>query len=263
MILMHKNLDKSNALLFSLKILFHRPVLFLPKLIVALLYGLGVLWSISLVQKIIPLLSLNSSQVISNANALFGDALLVLALSAVAFFLDILFSGLYPALVEQAVQGGISFSKAFAAVRKKLHLILYSGIVAWVVVGVVSLLLSAVLLFFNLSEISWVISFAVAFSFIFFFYFLFPTVVFKDDSVKSSFRDTIKESLKNSRIVFVYSLIPFGVSVVKFVVAFFSADPGALLFYWALVIITAFVYSVHAVLNQVLFSRLYLRAKKN
>lgn len=256
---MHKNLDNNGVLLFSLKVLFHNPILFLPKLIVAILYGFGVLLSVSLAQKVLPLFSSKSVLQGDGFSALASDVLLLLVISIIAFFLDILFSGFYPVIVEQAMHGKVSLSKAFGVVRKKLFLILYSGVLAWVIVGVVSLIISGVLLFFNLSIISWIVSFAIAFGFIFFFYFLFPTVIFKDDTVNSSFRDTVRESFSSSKTVFVYSLIPFAVSIIKFVVAFFSSDSGAMLFYWILVFLTAFIYSIHAIITQTLFARLFMR----
>ncbi|MCX6803627.1 MAG: hypothetical protein NTY48_03580 [Candidatus Diapherotrites archaeon] len=254
------------TLIVSIDVLLKHPSLIFPKLLVALLYGFGVLKSITLAKQVLPVLSSfysHSSAVLPDFSGLFSDVLLLLIVSAVAFFLDIIFSGVYPRLVETALEGRVSFSKAFSLVRKKLKLILFVGILAWLIVGALSAVLSVVLLFFNLNEVSWLFSFAVAFSFIFFFYFLFPTVVFKDDNVKSSFLDTLKESFSNGRMVFLFSLIPFSVSIVKFVVAFFADKPDMLFVYWVLVVITSVVYSVHAIANQVLFERIYLKHKKH
>ena len=260
---MLKNLDILNALSLSIKILFRNPLLLLPKLIVAILYGFGLLFSMSLAKKILPLLSFSLSSFSGiNFSNIFFDAVLLVLISGVAFFLDIIFSGLYPVLVEQATVGKVSFEVAFSSIKKKLKLILFSGIFAWVIVGIVSAVLSFILLLLKLSAISWVISFGIAFAFIFIFYFLFPTVIFKDDTVNSSFRDTVKESFSNIKIVLLFSLIPFVVSVVKFVVAFYAVDSSSLIFYWVLVFVTAFVYSIHAIINQILFSRLYLHNVK-
>ncbi|MEI7960983.1 MAG: hypothetical protein WCI04_01485 [archaeon] len=235
----------------------------MPKFVVAILYGFSVFWAIAAAAKIFPILSNPSLISTIDFSSLIGTAVLVIIVSAVAFFLDIIFSGFYPVLVESALNGKkVSFKLAFLAVKKKLWLILYSGMLAWIIVGVASLLLSGVLIFFNLNEISWVISFAVAFSFIFFFYFLFPTIVYNDDSVKSSFRDAVCESFGHGKIVVLYSLIPFTVSVVKFVVAFFASNNSDILIYWVLVFLTAGIYSIHAVLTQILFERFYLKKKK-
>ena len=200
-----RGLEKSSPLSISLKVLLKNPILFFPKLIVAILYGFGVLWALLMGAKLLPILSEPSLISTVDISSLIVTAVLVLVISGAAFFIDIIFSGLYPILVGQALSGKkVSFGSAFGIVKKKLWLILYSGVIAWLIVGAASLLLSGVLLFFNLNALSWIISFAVAFGFIFFFYFLFPTIVFKEDSVKSSFRDTVWESFGHGKTVILY-----------------------------------------------------------
>lgn len=260
---MPKNLDTFQTVAFSLRILFKNPFLFAPKLIVAFLYGICTLWAVSLLQRLNLLVAGSPAGAVGFSSVLFSDAGLLLVVSAAAFLLDILFSGLYPVLVEQSIYGKVSFRKAFSSVKKKFWLVFSSGIVAWVAVGAVSLIISGIFWLFGLSYIFWVASCVIGFGFIFFLYFLFPTAVFKDDTVDRSFSDTVKESISNSKLVFVFSLIPFIVSVAKLALAFFSSSEAYLFLFWLLVLLTGVVYSVHVVATQVLYSKIYLHSKKS
>jgi len=260
---MSKLLAAYNALVFSAKLSCRHPFLFIPKLIVALLYGYELMFSVGLIQKVYLLISSGAGLVgYSNFSPILSDAVLLLLITLATFFLDIIFSGIYPSMVEQAIKGKICFSKSIAPVRKKIWKIILAGILSAVFVGVASLIFSLALVSFNFDEFSWVVSLAVGFAFIFLLYFLFPTVVFGDKGVKDSFKLTLKESFSNKRVVFLYSIIPFFVSVVKFVIAFYIAVPGFLLLFWVLVLVTGFIYTLHAVSNQVLYSVIYLNKSK-
>ncbi len=251
--------QKSSVLFFSLSILKKNPLLFLPKVFVAILYGFATLWAANLAQELLSIIQ-NQNKVLSFAQSqdILSSAALLLLLTLITFFVDLFFSGLYPILVDQAFKGRVSWFKAFFVLKKKLWLIFSSGVVAWIIVGVFSALASAVLFFLNMNEFSWILSFAIGFIFIFFFYFLFPTVIFKESKLTHSIKDTLFESFANKRIVFLYSLIPFSVSVVKFILAFFSSTIEVLWVFWGLVIITGVIYSFHAVASQLLYERFYL-----
>ncbi len=257
---MNKLLAAYNALVFSFKLSLKHPVLFVPKLIVALLYGYGLLASVSIIQEMFLIMSSPASGVvIGEASSLLASAVFVLLVTLCTFFFDIVFSGIYPSLVEQAVNGRIDFKKALVPVKKKIWKIISAGILSAVFVGIASSILSFVLISLHFDEFSWIVSLAVGFAFIFLLYFLFPTVVFGEKGVKDSFKLTLFESFSNKRIVFLYSIIPFSVSVLKFVIAFFISVPGFLVLFWVLVLLTGFIYTLHAVSNQVIYSTIYLR----
>jgi hypothetical protein len=253
---MHKNSDKFKILAESLKILKSHPLLFAPKLIIALLYGVTTLLSVSVLNTILEIVGSSVTQLdYSSAQQLLFSALVLIVLTCFTYFLDIFFSGLYPVLVEQARSGRVSFIRAFGDVRSKLFVLFSSGIVIWVLMFIISFAEAMVIQFFSFSQWAFIASFIVGFVFIFFFYFLYPIIAFKKFGVISSINSTIASSLSNKKRVFVYSLIPFVVSIIKFTLAFFSGNPYFLVVFWVLTIITGLVYTVHVVINQLLYSQ--------
>ncbi len=255
---MNKLLDTYNALVFSFKLSLKHPFIFIPKLVIAVLYGYGLIVSVGLIQQMFVLMSDPSKAALVDLSSLLGSAVVLLLLTLGTFFFDIIFSGIYPTLVEQAISGKINFAKAILPVKKKIGKIIFAGILSAALVGIASGILSFILISLNFDEFSWIVSLAVGFAFIFLLYFLFPTIIFGKKGVKESFKLTLFESFSNKRIVVLYSVIPFSVSVIKFVIAFFISVPGFLILFWILVVVTGFIYTLHAVSNQVIYSNIYL-----
>ncbi len=250
----HKFLDKFSTLREAIVLLIKHPVLFLPKLLIAIIYGYSTLISISLVQQMVILYTTAQGQVdISILQDFFMSAIFLLVLTVISFFVDLIFSGFYPILVNHALKGKINFSKAFGEFKPRIIPLLISGILIWLLITLVSVIEAIILLNFNFSELSLVMSFIVSFLFIFLFYFLYPIITFKHKGIWANFLENFKESLSNKKTVFFYSLIPFSVSIIKFVIAFFSSDSAVLVIFWILTILTAIVYSIHVVVNQLLF----------
>ncbi|MFA6064731.1 MAG: hypothetical protein WCW44_06015 [archaeon] len=250
----HKFLDIFSTVKEAIFLLIKHPVLFLPKLLIAIIYGISTLISISLVQQMVIIYTTATGQVdFSILQDFFLSAIFLLILTIVSFFVDLLFSGFYPILVNHALKGRISFSKSFAEFKPRIIPLLLSGIVLWLLITIVSVIEAIILLNFNFSELSLAISFIVTFLFIFLFYFLYPIIVFKQKGILANFLDNFQASLSNKKTVFVYSLIPFSVSIIKFAIAFFTSDSAVLIIFWILVVLTAIVYTVHVVVNQLLF----------
>jgi hypothetical protein len=113
------------------------------------------------------------------------------------------------------------------------------------------------LIYFDLSEVGIVFSFLITFLFAFLFYFLYPKIVFENNGVKENFRSSILDSIKNKKLVFLLSIIPLFVSILKFVLAYFSNELVFLISFWVLVIATGFVYSLHVVVNQIAYEKLF------
>ncbi|MFA5125551.1 MAG: hypothetical protein WC462_00930 [archaeon] len=257
---MHKNLDKFSILMKAIFLLKKHPVLFLPKLILAFLYGFGILLSTQLLHKMISFTSILPEEIVlDDLRNFFLLALFLLVLTVFSYFVDLFFSGLYPLLVNQAVKGKISFSKAFFELKPKLVKLFISGVIVFLFISIFSFVEALVLFFLNFSDFGTIVSFIVTFIFIFLLYFLFPIISSKKLGVVSSFRKTIFSSFKNKHIVFLFSLIPFSVSIIKFVLAFFADNTGLLVLFWVLVFLTGIVYTIHAVVNQLLYLNLNKR----
>jgi len=249
-----KILDTFSTIKASIFLLIKNPKLFLPKLIVAVLYGVGILLSVNLVNRAVGFTQIPREQLVfDELQSFLVSALLLFVLTVLTYFVDLFFSGLYPFLVEQSKNGKVSFFKAFVQTKPKLYALFVSGILVWLLLMLVSFIEAGIILFFNLSWEGAVISFVITFAFIFLFYFLFPIIVFKKENLGEIFKKTFISSFSNKKTVFIYSLISFSVSIIKYSVAFYSSSPQMLVLFWGLVLLTAIVYSIHAVVNQLLY----------
>jgi len=250
------NSCKKQVIIESVFLLLKNPILFVPKLFVAFLYGWGMLFSASLLKQMYYLYSAQSQVVLSEINSFFISAFLLFALTIFTFFVDLFFSGIYPPAVLSAQKEKIDFKNIIFSAKKRILLLFVSGIILWLLITVVSMASSVVIVFFGLNSYSVYLSFGISFAFIFIFYFIFPEVIFGTGRVKGVFTDSVKKSFQNKKKVFVYSLIPFSVSVLKFFVAFSAESFEGMVIFWALVLVTGLVYSIHAVANQILYSSL-------
>ena len=246
----------------SIKLLLKNPSLFVPKLLIAILYGVGTIVAVDLVKQLRSFQSLSSEQILAlDFNSFFTFAILLITFACLTFFIDLFFSGFYPILISLAEKKKLSFKKAFNLFKPKIGSVLFSGVVLWILVTIFSLIEVLVVLNFNLSDFGIILSFILAFLFIFAFYFLYPKIVFEDSKLSKNFVDSLFVSLKNKRLVFLLSLIPFSVSIIKFILAYFSDSLFSMILFWLLIILTGLVYSVHAVVNQLAYDKL-LNSKK-
>ena len=248
---------KNFVVLESIKLLFAHPVLFLPKLLLAVLYGFGTLLSVDLAKELIRLYAVSFDQVaFSNISSLLFGVIVLLFLTLVSFFLDLFFSGWYPVLVEHARKGRISVLAAFSEVKPKLFAIFASGLIVLALIFVVSVIEAGIILTFNANDFGILLSFVVSFVFIFLFYFLYPIIVRKNLGLAGYFRENFSSTFSNKKKVFIYSFIPFSVSIIKFGVAFFADSAQVMVLFWVLVLLTAFVYTIHSVASQLLYLKI-------
>ena len=246
----------------SIKLLLANPILFVPKLIIAILYGAGILLAVDLFKQLVYFQSFTSEQIINfDLSYFFAAATLLFSLAILTYFIDLFFSGFYPVLVSLAEKKKLSFKEGFILFKPKIGSTLISGVVLWVIITIFSILEAVIIFYFNLSSVGFILSFIMTFIFVFIFYFLYPKVVFENTNLSKTFVDSLYVSLNNKKLVFVLSLIPFCVSIIKFVLAYFANSAFYLNIFWILVILTGVVYSIHAVVNQLAFDKL-LNSKK-
>ncbi|VVB76537.1 Uncharacterised protein [uncultured archaeon] len=252
---MHKNLDILKLLKETFGLLHKQPVLFLPKLLIAVLYGFITLYGVSLARDFFPLASDPANISISAAQGILVSAGILLISAVFVYFLDLFFSGLYPVLTEQAKRGKVSFRKAFLESKGTIRVLFTAGVIVTVLLMIVSFIESLFSSSFKLDAYSVVLYFVIAFMFIFLFYFLYPVIVFKKKSVLFSFKYSLSGAFSNKRSVFLFSIIPFFASIIKFWLAIFSNSVEMLVIFWILTILTGIIYSIHAVSNQLLYSK--------
>jgi hypothetical protein len=242
----------------AVHLLIKNPVLFIPKLLIAFFYGVGTLFAMGLARELYSFTSFTTEQMLSfDFSAFFSLALLLMGFTIFTFFLDLFLSGLYPIWVKLALKKKLSFSKGFELFKPKIIPVFFAGVLLWFLITVVSMIESFLLIYFDLSEVGIVFSFLITFLFAFLFYFLYPKIVFENNGVKENFRSSILDSIKNKKLVFLLSIIPLFVSILKFVLAYFSNELVFLISFWVLVIATGFVYSLHVVVNQIAYEKLF------
>jgi len=244
-------------ILDSIKLLLKNPILILPKLLIAILYGFGTLIAVDLSKQLFSFQAFTSEQFLTfDFTNLFISCFFLLGLTISAFFIDLFFSGFYPILVSLALKKKLAFKEAFNLFKPKLVQIFLAGMIIWVLLTIISITEAAIIIFFNLSDIGLILSLIITFVFAFIFYFIYPKLVFENLPVQNVFTDSFAVSLKNKKLVFVLSLIPFSVSIIKFVLAYFSDSTLFLVLFWGLVFITGLVYSIHAVVNQLAYIKI-------
>lgn len=237
--------------------------MFLPKLLISFFYGVGTLLAASLAKELFFFATLPTEElVLFDFNSFFGLSLILLSFTLFSFFLDLFFNGLYPIMVSLLIKNNFSFKKSFELVKPKLLPIFLGGLILTFLLFLVSVIESVILFFINFSELTFVISFLFAFGFGFLFYFIYPKLVFEKEPIFKKFFSSVSSSIKNKELVFLLSLVPFSVSVLKFLLAFFAEDFLFLLVFWGLVLLTGVIYSIHAVMNQISYERLLKQNKE-
>lgn len=242
----------------SLKLLLKKPVLLLPKLVIAVLYGFGTILAVALSKQLFNFQSFTSEQILAyDFSSMLYWVGILFVLAFFTFFIDLIFSGFYPVMVSLFEKNKFSAKSALELFKPKFFPILLSGIIIWVLITGASIIEAIAILYFNLSSTGFMVSFAITFAFIFIFYFLYPKIVFERQGVAKSFAQSFSASMENKRMVFLFSLIPFSVSVIKFALAYFL-DSSFVFFlvFWLLVVLTGIIYSLHAVVNQLAYERI-------
>jgi len=249
-----EKISKKDAFWGALNLLGAQPKLFVPKIIIAILYGVMTLISAYLVAEAI-LIQANPAilQSADYVSYLMIFTLAFLVFSIFIYFLDVFFSGLYPILVKDAKKGKVSFLSAFSQLKGKYVKLFISGIVIFVLLAITSIIDSVFLIAFGFGVESVLVSFVLAFVLIFLLYFLFPIVAFEQKSVHGTIRETFYSAFRNKSVVLIFSVVPFSITAIKFAIAYFSTSVEMFLVFWILVLLTGIIYSIHAVVNQILY----------
>ena len=238
----------------SFILLGKQPKLFLPKIIVAFLYGLIMIITASFVLALFP--ALNAKDYAALATLFFYDLLLLVFLFVV-LCIDVFTNAMYPQMVKDFFDNkGISFSRAFSSVKGKFVKIFLSAILLEFLLAIPFSLISVVLILsknFVLLTV-FVIIFLVLYLIIAsLFYFVYPLLVLESVFFFKNFSASFSMTKKKLPKVFLASLLPFAISLVNFALAFVSQRWEFLLVFLLMRLLIAIMQTYNMVLNPSIF----------
>jgi hypothetical protein len=241
----------------ALRLVTKYPQLFVPKLVVAIAYGVLLLMTADVIYKIADASSLFLIPDASVAASLFSTTLVLFFLTLGAFVLDVWVSAWYPALVAQyRANETLSFRKAMALAGNRfwtvLPLFLGMELVISVIFGLVTSL-GFVFLPYPYSVLVIVLVLAGLFVFSVVVYPLLPVGVLENKSASGSISRSLTLSRLNWKSFSIAALLPFAISLANLAVAFFSDQLQFWLLFWAVRLLLVLVVTYNAVVNPAVY----------
>lgn len=245
----------------SLQLLIKEPKLFLPKILIAALYGISMLWTAQLYLDTIALqASAATPSILPHLTELFSSLVLAFVYFILVMIVDILVNAMYPTMVADYRKGtSINFTDSFKSALKKGKVV----IPAVLITTALFILLTLPLNFLSnlaqsagnqeLAFIYWTANILIIFTLTVLFYLLYPVSVLEAGGIIKTIKRTFSLSRKNARDITKASLIPFGISLLNFALAFLASNPAALLAFIILRFLVAVMYTYHMVLNPAIY----------
>lgn len=241
----------------AFSILLQNPKLFLPKLLIAAMFGIGMLLTADLYLRVAALGAVPPSAAVQ---AELMAALPVLLALLVYFLLteliDVLINAMYPSMVsDHYAKRPISFTAALKASAKKFFVVVPAVLATIAIFFIIAMPFSFLAALATRSGDAWLNAFAwlgmlvVVFITAVSFYMLYPVSVLERRNFIGAIKQTFSISRKNLGDVSKASLIPFGVSLLNFALAFLASNPVFLLAFILLRVLVAVFYTYHMVLN--------------
>ncbi|MDD5162935.1 MAG: hypothetical protein PHD95_01880 [Candidatus ainarchaeum sp.] len=247
-------------LLESLVLLKSQPKLFLPKIIVAFLFGAALLLTAQLFLKgpLTQALSPNYNFCSElDCVTFIAETLLLLVFISIIIIIDIFTNAMYPAMVRDFFnKKKISFRSAFGSLKGKKIKIFLSIILIELLLWLPFVLLAEVLIFTNNKLFLYL--FIVVFLVIYLalatiFYFAYPVLVIGENFFLKMFSEAFRMSHGKGSKIIVFSFLPFFISILSFLLAFLARDPGFLLLFILVRFLMALLQTYHMVLNPSIF----------
>jgi hypothetical protein len=228
------------------------PKLFLPKLILAGLFGIGMVATAQLT-----IATLAATQ---GYPYLLLPAVTLLGYSLGLLILDSLVNAMYPVLVKQyAEKRPLSFQHAWEHAIHKAKTIVPATMGVLVLFSLIVLpfeflFLNAIQNGVNATAIfPGIALLLVLFVFAMLFYWFYPVVSLEQKNSAQSIIRTIQLSRNHAKTIAIASFFPFLVSLINLALAFFIDIWGVLAVFILLRFVTAVVYTYHMVLNPTLY----------
>ena len=251
----------AKVLVDSFRLLKKEPKLFLPKLLIAFLYGLGMLFTAALFKELLPALNPYSSSISPLLlNAVLLQSVLLLAFLFLVMILDVLFNAAYSAMLEDFFKKrSPSILNAFKTALSKFFVIVPAAILSLLVFLLLSLpfvfLASLALLennfnlFFLTAFIVLVLNLLVTIAF----YSLYPVSIFERRNFFGVLKSSAFISKRKFSEVFQLSLFSLFISAFGILFAFLAQRIEFLLLFVAFRLLTAILATYQIVLNPVFY----------
>lgn len=236
----------------SFNLLKKEPKLFLPKLIIAIFYGILIIFQAQLLVNFTTIFSNELTiETLPLVSELLFFSIILLFFSFLVYILDTLITSTYPALVKQFPKK-ISFKKAILESKNTyLKAIISAIFLLFITTTITFLITTALVLIMSINPNTQLfISLLISFLIIFLFYLLFPVLMIEKKGVIYSIKKAIKISLENKKNIFALSLMPLSITIAKLILAIFITHPLALILFILLVILTAALHTYSTVATQ-------------
>ncbi len=236
----------------SFKLLLKEPKLFLPKTIIAILYGIAIYFQAQILLELTTILASNNPvDYIPRLNELLIIMLILLGYNILIYIADIFATSLYPTMIKQLETGKVSLREAIKNSKKHFFTMFVSSTIPLILLTIITIPFSFIILINQ--EMSLILNifsvFVIGYIFVMLFYFLYPVVILGKKNSLNSIKQTIQLSLLHKKKVFLLSSVPFFVTILKTITAFLAEDPAFLFIFIVLVLLTGIVYTYHMVIN--------------
>ncbi len=247
---------KEESLFLILKksffLLKKEPKLFIPKIIIAILYGLAIIFEGQILLKLIELYPISVSTInIAKLSETFTLALILFIFSIFIYLIDTITTAIYPSLVSQ-FPSKISFKKAYFDSKKRFKpAVISSIIVLLITIILISIItIPIILLSYESIVLQMTISLTIGFVIVFLFYLLFPTIMLENKGIIKSIKSSIQSSFDNKKNIFSLSLIPLIISILKLWLAINFDNLFAIVLFILLVFLTGILHTYSTIATQ-------------
>ena len=239
----------------SFNILKQEPKLFLPKLLLALLYGIGIVLATSLILDVLPIVA-SGEMDLQSARLITQSIPLVIAYffyTVFVFATEVLINSMYPVMVRDFRAGKrVSFRTAFSFAAKRFFVVFLAMFAIELAIAVPFALVSTILLL-NQNMIALGVAvaafLAISFLLILLFYTIYPVAVLQEKGFFSTLSKTISLGKSNIRELSIPAMIPFSLSLASFLLSIEVSNPGVLVLFIIVRFLVAMVATYHMVLN--------------
>jgi len=256
----------------ALNLLLKQPKLFLPKIIISLLYGISILWVANATLDLLELDVTSLNYLTEVEREIIGEIMLSLLLAflyvTVILILDTLVNAMYPKMIgDYYDKNKISFRKAFSYATKKARIVIPVVLITMLIFLVASLPFNLLFDYFLLSNnsigmiFSILLMLIVIFTFEILFFLLYPIATLEKVSIISSIKRTVSLGRTNFKLIAVAAIFPFLVSFINFALALLSTSALFFTLFLLLRLIQAVLATYNMVLNPVFYFE-YVRQQK-
>lgn len=237
------------------------PKLFVPKIIIAAIYGVSLILGAFIIKGFLPLLEEAlvhgvSSQYTEAVNQAMPFLLFTMFWALFSLIADIFVNAMYPALLlDFKDKKPISLSRGFSLARKRAPTVVPAALIIIFFLFAPFLVLSEIAFFISKPVFLFLIfiTLLVAFFFGFIFYYAYPVLVLEKVSIFEGLKKSVFLSRKNASLTIKATTIPFIISFFNLYLAFDIFNPVNFILFVTTRFLIAVASAYHMVLNPMLY----------